>query len=116
MYAKAELTPCTQYWVNKFGEKINCPEAWLRSKNTTKEVRLIMMQWKILHNIYPSNSVLYKINITDTNVCDHCGLHDTVEHYFYSCTANNELWHAVTSDINAICMFPETTHAVSNTP
>ena len=69
---------------------------------STKEVKLIVLQWKILHRIYPTNYLLNKMKIKQTNICEHCNMNsiDTIEIFFYDCGKIKVLWKAIESEIN----------------
>ena len=45
-----------------------------------------MLQWKILHNIYPTNILLSKIKVKENNKCSCCSdTVDVIEHFFVEC-------------------------------
>ena len=64
-------------------------EVWIRNRRThvvTKETRLRVLQWKILHNIYPTNILLYKMKVRDDRMCSYCNdAVDCIEHFFFDC-------------------------------
>ncbi len=45
-------------WVKKYGDIALESWTWLNAKMCTKEIRLIMLHWKILQNIYPTRILL----------------------------------------------------------
>ena len=73
--------------------------AWELIPNITKEQRLITLQWKILHGIYPTNIYLKKIKISDTETCRYCDQRDTIEHFFFECKVLKSLWSKVEDEI-----------------
>ena len=77
---------------------------WTRSFDATKEIKLIVLHWKILHNIYPTNLKLYQMKIKLDNICDNCTLApiDTTEHFFYKCKSIQPLWNQVEKKLNLI--------------
>ena len=86
-------TPCsTRFWLNKFN--YNVTEAvWVLAWNTTKEVRLRELQWKLLHNIYPTNILLLKMGLANNNKCSLCRLEiDYIEHFFFTCPVIKYMW------------------------
>ena len=85
-------TPCAVlFWKNKFNIDIG-KQHWNIFK-TTKESRLRELHWKILHNIYPTNILLLKMGIANTEYCTWCGVEiDYVEHFFFKCSKINHLW------------------------
>ena len=58
----------------------------------TKESRLRLLHFKFMHNIYPTNILLQKMGVTETNRCLHCGEIDFIEHAFYSCHQLSQFW------------------------
>ena len=89
--------PCAQnFWKNKFDIKIS-EKHWMLARNTTKESRLIELQWKILHNVHPTNILLEKMGLVQSNVCSLCSTEtDFVEHFFFECIKIKPLWEHVT--------------------
>ena len=60
------------------------------------------MQWKVLHNIYPTNIFLHKIGKGDNNRCQHCNTIDYIEHFLVECKKVQNLW----SEIEKLaCMY-----------
>ncbi len=55
-------------------------------KTTTKEVKLKNVQFKILHNIYPTQKHLFKWKLSDSPYCHHCKNEvETINHAIYQC-------------------------------
>ena len=59
---------------------------------STKESRLRLLHFKILHNIYPTNILLNKMKIKSSMVCEHCHVPDYIEHFFYDCALVFDFW------------------------
>ena len=57
-----------------------------------KEIKLIHLQWKILHNIFPTNIILKKIGLRQSEICDFCDENDVVEHTFFRCKRLKSFW------------------------
>ena len=51
----------------------------------TKETKLSIFQFKIIHNILPHRVLLYKMKITDSDLCLYCGSQETLQHLLVSC-------------------------------
>ena len=85
--------PCAQnFWKHKLNYELKKPD-WSMSFNTTSESRLRVLQWKILHNIYPTNILLCKMKVTETNFCCFCpDTIDFIEHFFFSCPIIRNFW------------------------
>ena len=89
---KADIKPVSYYvWERKYNININSSH-WLIARLCTKEERLRLLQWKILHNIYPTNILLNKMKIKENNLCPFCQETDFIEHFFYSCKQINSIW------------------------
>ena len=74
-------------------------DTWKVAFRATTETKLQILQWKILHNIYPTGIYLNKIGIKDTDICESCNCQDTMEHFFIECIQTQQLWHYVTQII-----------------
>ena len=94
------VKPCaTGFWLRKCGVNVD-DKVWLIPHLVTKEVRLKELQWKILHNIYPTNILLHKMKVTDDNKCYICRDVDFIEHFFYECPPVTIFWKKIESHIN----------------
>jgi len=80
LFSTQELSP--KFWNNAF----------IAARRTTKESKLQMLQYKILHRIIPCNRYLFQINVKPSPYCNLCQELDTVEHMFFECKTINELW------------------------
>ena len=78
-------------WKRKFDENFD-RRYWILPFNCTKETKLQIMQWKILHEIYPSNILLTKMKIKSSEKCELCGERDTLIHFFYECIKVENVW------------------------
>ena len=75
----------------------------------TSDVKLRWFQYKIINRIFPTNSLLLKMNLTDNNKCSFCeGSIESIEHLFFSCPCVQSLWRYVkgTLDDKGIKIFP----------
>lgn len=75
---------------------------WTIVPECTKEPKLITLQWKILHHIYPTNKYLKKIGIAENDKCIDCNVTDTLCHFFYNCNTIKYLWTTVQNDASAM--------------
>ena len=88
-----------KFWENKLNFKMQ-EKTWLIANECTKESRLRLLHWKISHNIYPTNILLSKMGITNTNKCSFCPNEvDFVEHFFYNCKKIRSIWKYVEQKI-----------------
>ena len=89
----------TNFWAKK---QITLEEKhWTLPTLCTKETRLQTLQWKILHNIFPTAILLHKMGIVNSIKCKKCNLTEFSEHFFFDCNSNKQLWEEVTSIINS---------------
>ena len=93
----AYTEPCTnRFWLNKYNIYVD-KEIWKLAWNTTPEVRLRELQWKILHNIYPTNILLEKMGLATNNRCSLCKTEiDYIEHFFFACSKIKYMWEYIT--------------------
>ena len=90
-------TLCSRIWERKLGVTIN-KQHWLLL-HRLKETRLKVLSWKILHNIYPTNILLSKMKIANSENCGNCQTRDSMEHFFFYCTLIKPLWLEIQTDI-----------------
>ena len=60
------------FWSRKFGLEIDKHIRSMPSLVTKKNTRLGVLQWKVLHNIYPTNILLCKMKVRDDQLCSYC--------------------------------------------
>ena len=96
---KEELCYCETMWENKLGNNLH-PETWVNLFKNIKETKLIEIQYKILHNIFPTNILLNRIGIKHSEKCDFCNEKDYVEHCFYKCNRLKPFWDKISTIIN----------------
>ena len=54
----------------------------------TIENKLRSFQFKLIHNILPTNQRLWKMNVNSSPKCEQCDAHcETISHMFYECPA-----------------------------
>jgi hypothetical protein len=79
-------------WQTKLNVELNA-QHWTIARYATKETRLRELHWKILHNIYPTNILLQKMKIKQTDLCDYCKTNvDYTEHFFFECKYLKPFW------------------------
>ena len=94
-----EIPYVCSLWKRKLGVDIDNVH-WMKAINSTKETRLRVLHWKIMHNIYPTNILLFKMSIKNTQNCEWCDEFDYIEHFFATCRLVKPLWKEVESQIN----------------
>ena len=90
---KDNVIPCSVgFWQHKL--QIHITECnWNLAKKCTKEIRLLVLHWKILHNIYPTNILLHRMGISENRNCKFCTDEtDYIEQFFWSCGKINLIW------------------------
>ena len=58
----------------------------------TKETKLSIFQFKIIHNILPHRVLLYKMKITNSDLCLYCGSQEALQHLLVSCPLLRTFW------------------------
>ena len=74
-------------------EKNDLSKVYLLPFNVTKETKMMMFQYKIIHRILPTNSLLHKMKKVDSPTCPFCPseIH-TIWHLFIECTQASSFW------------------------
>ena len=85
------------FWMKKYN--IDISNHFVLAYNATKESRLRLLHFKILHNIFPSNILLNRMGIKDTELCDYCGERDVIEHMLIHCNRLKGFWAMVMNTI-----------------
>ena len=80
-------------------DKIN--EIYSLSFKMTKETKLSIFQFKIIHNVLPHRVLLYKMKITDSDLCLYCGSQETLQHLWVSCPLLRTFWSDVLTWLNS---------------
>ena len=81
------------FWKHKTG--VDIYPFYKMAQSATKESKLRLLHFKILHNIYPSNILLNRMGIKETELCEICGVTDFIEHMFIHCTQLKGFWKKV---------------------
>ena len=79
-------------WRNTYHLNAEDPSIWCVSRECCSETKLLELQWKILHGIYPTGVLLYKMKIKCNDLCDFCGEIDSISHFFVSCRIIVPVW------------------------
>lgn len=88
-------------WARKYNNRITDNYYWKILFECTKETRLRVLQWKILHNIYPTRILLKKMGEVPDQLCPDCGEIEYMEHFFFSCEKLRFFWKEVNKIILA---------------
>ena len=99
---KASEIPITEkMWSRKLGSDFN-KLCWTLPFQATKETRLQALQWKILMNIFPTAIVLQRMKVRNSDLCIHCDIPETIEHFFFHCAKLDRFWHYVENIISGL--------------
>ena len=86
---------CDMIWSRKYNIQIS-KENWLLAIKATRETKLRVIHWKVLHNIYPSGYLLEKMKIKESNLCPDCKEIEYIEHFFVKCKNISHIWKEIT--------------------
>ena len=70
----------------------NLKAIYLLPFNVTKETKLSMFQYKIIHNILPYGNRLYMMKILNSPLCNYCNLLETLSHMLVECNTVHDFW------------------------
>ena len=69
-------------------------------KKMTKETKLQVMQYRILHRIVPTKEKLFQQKLSDSPNCELCmGVKDTIEHMLFECRGSKQIWDILTNAV-----------------
>ena len=74
---------------------IDIQNYFVKAMIASKESRLRLLHFKILHNIYPTNILLSKMKTKTSDRCEYCKTHDFIEHFFFYCKRLEGFWKCV---------------------
>ena len=87
-----KIVSVKEVWLNRFPLDREDSRVWSNARNYCSETKIVELQWKILHAIYPTGVLLHKMKIKDNELCDFCGERDTLPHFFVECTVAKAAW------------------------
>ena len=99
--SRAKPPCCINFWTRRF-PLFDVSNTFLTAINATKEIRLRVLHWKITHNIYPTNILLHKMGLSNTENCNLCEEKDYIEHFFCECPRVNRLWKRVELEVSEV--------------
>ena len=89
------------FWESKFNHTYNWKQIWEQVFILLKDARVRELNWKILHNIYPTNVLLCKMKKVESVLCNWCTETDSIEHFFVYCHKVRPLWTHIESIASA---------------
>ena len=90
-------------WLDALPITENDSDIWCVARLCCSETRVLELQWKILHAIYPTAVLLNKMKIKDNELCEFCGERDTLLHFFVSCHISKAVWVEAEKLASKIC-------------
>ena len=79
-----------RFWKRKLD--VNIEDYFTLASECSKETRLRLLHFKFIHNIYPTNILLKKMDIATSNQCLWCSETDYIEQAFYNCRQLELFW------------------------
>ena len=79
---------------NELCNNIDWEYAFSLAFKTLKDTKIHTLQYRILTNIFPCNSKLYRWKVVASPRCNLCYEIDTIEHYICECDAVKEFWNS----------------------
>ena len=94
LISKEIKPPTSQIKILNMGiSETDLPHLYLIPFTVTSETKISMFQYKILHNILPTNSLLYKMEKVDTPKCPHSEHQSQdIKHMFLNCQGVKDFW------------------------
>ena len=90
--SKNNLTnTCCLYWEGKLNIDIDWSTVFMRNLVNIKENKLREFNLKLLYNLLPVKSNLFKWGITNDDVCPKCNTKEDIQHAFIECKLNKNL-------------------------
>ena len=83
---------CCLYWEDKLNADIDWPLVFRRNLAQVKENKLREFNLKLLYNILPVKSNLFKWGISNDDVCPNCNIKEDINHAFIECKLNEPLF------------------------
>ena len=87
-----EAIPVNNYFCENLQIDRSDSAIWTTALDCTNEVKLIQLQWRILHNIFGTGALSFKMKKKSQETCDFCDKKDTLIHFFYDCHVAKKIW------------------------
>ncbi|MCP3931562.1 MAG: hypothetical protein GY705_20955 [Bacteroidetes bacterium] len=98
LIVQKNITICgAHFWKNKYNFEVQ--NNFNLAVLATRESRLRLLHFKILHNIYPTNILLKRMKIKENELCETCKERDYIEHFFVHCRKLRGFWSGVQNTI-----------------
>ena len=71
----------------------NLQKVYLMPFAVTNEVKIIMFQYKVIHNVLPTRATLYRDGSSESPICNLCNAEEqTLHHLLINCTLTVDFW------------------------
>jgi exonuclease III len=88
-----------------------CHDIFRTIYTCTVDTKLQNFQYKLLHRILPTKSLLFKMKVKDNELCNFClQCKDSLAHVYYECEVSQAFWIDVFNLINSVI---ETEHVIN---
>jgi hypothetical protein len=105
LQSKLELPSSIKYW-NSIEGMGTSQQKWKGRfkliRKMTEETKLLYFQYRILHNVLPTNERLYRQKQIDTKMCNECNEIEDIKHMLLTCSKQKDLWTKVKEMIQQI--------------
>jgi len=78
------------YLTNRHKEPVGNKDSFININRMSKSKYLQNVQYKILHNIYPTSKHLFRWKLKDNPDCGHCKNEESLKHAIYECEIASE--------------------------
>ena len=104
-YEKEQESTGFRKWNKHFAiSQLDWKETFRNLKKTTKDSKLIWLQYRISHSILTTNRSVSKFNHQQSHLCQFCNLHsETIHHLFWQCQKVYSFWNDLSILINKRC-------------
>ena len=87
-------------WTSCYGE-IDWPEIYKAVSTATQYPYYRPLHYKIITFLTATNKLLYRMGVTETNLCDRCRVHpETLRHKFWACELVINFWRLIENWMN----------------
>ena len=94
-------------WCNEFNideEEIDKYKVNKMPFSITTDTTLRWFQYRLLHRILPTNTLLLKMRISDSSICNFCNVdEESLLHLFFTCRITNTFWRELFAWLNMHC-------------
>ncbi|KAJ4437599.1 hypothetical protein ANN_17744 [Periplaneta americana] len=86
----------------------NWKRIWKNIRNSVLTFKQQDLWFRVVNDIFPTNSKLYHIKLARTSLCPYCQEEDNLQHRFLECLRTKQYWETTIQDISDIAHIPVT--------